>query len=290
MPDFELLVERIYEAATDAELWPQVLHDVAGAVKAAGGVIVAGRPDAWTGWRASHSMAGQQTDAWLTDGAARSQATARLVRVNRAGFIAEQEAFTEEEWLNDSIMNEWCGPLGLHHCAATVIPVPTGDVVAVQFNRRAGKEPFDQADIARLDVFRPHIARAGLLAARWRLKRLQAGAEALALLGLPAAILDADGRVLAANALIEAMKAHLNWLPKDRIALADPDANGLLRRALADLRDPAATSVRSFLPKARQRCRSWYTGRTSRGPSARSIRRRLWVVRYHPARQSLRAG
>lgn len=116
-------------------------------------------------------------------------------------------------------------------------PAPLrGDLVVMQFNRRTGKEPFDRQAIASLDAFRPHLARAGLLAARWRLQRLRAAAEALALIGLPAAILDADGKVLAANALIEAMASHLTWLPKDRIALADPAANALLRRALADMR------------------------------------------------------
>lgn len=42
MPDFEPLVERIYEAATDAELWPEALHDVAGTVQAAGGALRSG--------------------------------------------------------------------------------------------------------------------------------------------------------------------------------------------------------------------------------------------------------
>ncbi|RTL89338.1 MAG: helix-turn-helix transcriptional regulator [Hyphomicrobiales bacterium] len=249
MPDYETVVDKIYEAATDARLWSQVMHDLAGAADAAAGVILTRRADAWTGWRASHAMSAQQTEAWITGGTLRSQATARLLGADRAGFVAEQEAFTEDEWLSDSIMTEWCGPLGLHHCAATAIPVPSGDLVVVQVNRRIGKEPFDREDIGRLDAFRPHLARAGLLAARWRLQRLRAAAEALALIGLPAAILDADGKVLSANALIQALSSYLTWLPKDRIALVDPAANALLRRALADLRSPAATSVRSFPAK-----------------------------------------
>ena len=69
------------------------------------------------------------------------------------------------------------------------------------------------------------------------------------MIGLPAAILDARGKVLAANSLIEALDSHLLWLPKDRIALIDPAANTLLRGAVAEINDPAAASVRSFPSK-----------------------------------------
>lgn len=246
MTAYETLVGLIYEAAADPALWPRVMHDLGGVVDAAGGIILTRRADAWTGWRGSDAMAVKHTDAWVTTGAARSQATARLLSLNRAGFVAEQEAFEEEEWLADPIMMEWCGPLGLHHCAATAIPAPTGDLVVVQLNRRFGKPQFDRRDIGRLDVYRPHLARAGLLAARWRLERLRAAAEALALIGLPAAVLDVCGKVLAANSLIEALKAHFVWLPKDRISLADPAADELLRRAVARIADPTATTVLSF--------------------------------------------
>lgn len=245
MTNFEPLVDRIYEAAADPDLWPRVLHDLGGTVDAAGGIILTRRSDAWLGWRYSAAME-PGADAYLTGAAAQSQSTARLLGINRAGFVADQEAFTEEEYLADVMMTEWGTPAGLHHAAATAIHVPTGDVVVVQVNRRTGQPPLDRDDIRRLDGLRPHLARAGLLAARWRLERLRAAAEALALIGLPAAVLDTEGRVLAANALIQALNSYLVWLPKDRIALTDPAATALLQQSIADIGDPAATSVRSF--------------------------------------------
>ncbi|MGJ0510822.1 helix-turn-helix transcriptional regulator [Methylocystis sp.] len=247
MTDYEALVDQIYEAAADPELWPQVMHDLGGAVDAAGGIIVTRRADAWTGWRYSGALA-RGADAYLRMG---SQANVRLIAFARSGsgFVTEQDVLTDEEYLADPIMTDYCTPAGLHHAAATVIHVPTGDLVSVQVNRRIGQLQFSRADIARLDAFRPHIARAGLLAARWRLERLRAAAEALAMIGLPAAILDARGRALAANALIETMRSHVIWLPRDRVALVDPAADELLRRAIPDIVDPAATSVRSFPSK-----------------------------------------
>jgi DNA-binding CsgD family transcriptional regulator len=245
MADFESLVDHIYEAAADPDLWSRVLHNLGGAVNAAGGIILTRRSDAWLGWRYSAALE-PGAEAYMTGAAAQSQATARLLSANRAGFITEEGLFTDEEYLADPLMTEWGAAAGLHHAAATAIHVPTGDLVVVQINRRIGQPQFGREDTHRLDAFRPHLARAGLLAARWRLQRLRAAAEALALIGLPAAVLDANGKVLAANALIEEMSSHVVWLPEDRLALTDSTATALLRQAVAHIREPAATSVRSF--------------------------------------------
>jgi DNA-binding CsgD family transcriptional regulator len=250
MSQLSNLIDRIYEAAAEPELWPRVLEDVGAAADAAGGVILARRSDSWLGWRYSAALAPGFEDWLRGDAATRSQATARLLGFAgaRFGFADALEAFTEEEWLADPLMTEWGAPAGLRHTAATCIDTPSGDMVIVQMNRRIGQPRFGADDIARLDAFRPHLARAGMLAARWRLAQLRAAAEALALLGLPAAIVDLGGRVLAANALIES-SPHVRWLPGDRLALSDSAANTLLKRAVIELRDPAAAVVRSFPAK-----------------------------------------
>lgn len=244
--NFEPLLDRIYEAAIDPEVWPSVLHDLSSTVEGAGAVLLTRRSDAWLGWRCSAELE-PGLDAYLNSEAAlQSQTFARLVGANGAGFITDQELFADAEFLADPMMTEWATPNRLHHGAATAIHVPTGDLVVVQVQRRTGRPPLDWESIRRLDAFRPHLARAGLLATRWRLEQLRAAAEALALIGLPAAVLDANGKVLAANALIEEMSSHVVWLPEDRLALTDTTATALLRQAVARIREPAATSVRSF--------------------------------------------
>lgn len=244
MTGFEALVDQIYEAAVDPELWPRTLYDLGRVVDAAGGIIVTRRADAWLGWRYSEAMR-PGADAFLS-GPMRTEATPRLLALNRAGFVSEDEVFTAEEYLADPLMTDWATPAGLHHATATAIPVPTGDFVLLQFNRRIGEPRFTANDLARLDAFRPHLARAGLLAARWRLERLRAATEALAVMGLPAAVIDACGRILSANSLIESLNSHVAWLPKDRIGLVDPAANDLLSVAVSSLADPAAPAARSF--------------------------------------------
>lgn len=241
----ERLIDDIYGAAASPDLWPEVMYDLARLVDAAGGFIAAGNGDAWFGWRYSVGM--EAAGAFVaSEAVTRTQATARLLAADRAGFVADHQAFSEEEYLADPMVAECLKPAGLHHSTATAIKAPTGDLVVVQIVRRVGLPQFSAEDIRRLDALRPHLARAGMLAARWRLERLRAVADALATIGIPAAVLDSRGKVLATNLLLEALNSHLAWLPRDRIALVDPSANALLSRAIADISNSAATTVRSF--------------------------------------------
>jgi hypothetical protein len=43
--------------------------------------------------------------------------------------------------------------------------------------------------------------------------------------------------------------SHIVWLPRHRVALVDPAADELLRRAIVDVAAPAASSVRSIPSK-----------------------------------------
>ncbi len=206
--------------------------------------------DRWVGCTRSIETPPTLDEYLLSNGPTHSQSTPRLIQANCSGFVSERDLFTDEEFLSDPLMTEWAARAGLHHAAATAIHIPTGDEVLVHAQRLVGVPPFSASDISRLDAFRPHLARAGLLAARWKLERMRAAAEALALVGLPAAVLDSRGRVLLANGLIQEMASWIAWLPGDRLALIDSTANGLLRQALTELGDPVTLTVRSIAIKA----------------------------------------
>jgi DNA-binding CsgD family transcriptional regulator len=177
----------------------------------------------------------------------RSRYLSWLMQANRAGFVPEHQLpCTTEEWLANPLMSHYATAAGFDHAAGTAINVPTGDVILVHAHRWKGRPRFDLQDIERLDTLRPHIARAGMLATRWRLERLRGAAEALALVGLPAVIVNARGRVLVANSLIERMASWIAWLPGDRMALLDSAANEMLKQAIGEFRDPAGQSIRSI--------------------------------------------
>jgi DNA-binding CsgD family transcriptional regulator len=103
--------------------------------------------------------------------------------------------------------------------------------------------------LARLDALRPHLARASMLAARWRLERLRAAAQALELLGIPAAILDSAARVLTANTAIEAMDTHFQWLARDRLTLRDEAAAAMLNSACQRGSSSEGSTGKSFAAK-----------------------------------------
>lgn len=82
------------------------------------------------------------------------------------------------------------------------------------------------------------------------MERARAAAEALALIGLPALIFDAQGKVLAANRLIEALTEHIRWRPQNRFGLKDAAADALFRRAVASLKIVNAGPTLSFAVRA----------------------------------------
>jgi hypothetical protein len=92
---------------------------------------------------------------------------------------------------------------------------------------------------------RPHLARAGYMAARLQLANARAASQTLASLGLAALVLDDAGKVLAANELIEAHTGLIHWRAQDRFSLADSCADALLHDALNAIGEPTA-GVRSF--------------------------------------------
>lgn len=240
------LVDRLYEAAAFPECWPSVLEELGRTVDTPAVVLLTRRNDAWVGCAVSKPFEESMMAYLGTDIPSRSQTTSRLLAADHAGFVTEADVFSENEWAAEPFYAEWGRKWGWNHAAATAIQVPSGDLLVFHVQRPKGVQGFGRRDVDMLDSYRPHLARAGMLAARWRLERLRAAAEALALIGLPAAVLDRQGRVLAANTLIEAMTSHLQWLPGDRIRLVDRTAHDMLGQALAGLFDPAAPAVRSF--------------------------------------------
>lgn len=227
--DIEPLCERIYDAAINADAWPRVLQDVAATSNCAWAALLTRRSDAWLGWRVSPEDA-DTVDAYLrSDAPQRSVTTDRLFEISHPGFISDHENFSEEERRTDGFF-EWALAHGFRHGAATGFQLNTGDVAVVQVMRRLDKPPLNKSDLHHLDRFRPHLARAALLAARWKMERLRAAAQALELVGIPAVVLTAECRAMAANALSQQFAKHLVWLADDKVALSDGIAQAKLRR------------------------------------------------------------
>ena len=171
---------------------------------------------------------------------------ARLFAERHAGFLIDVDYYTSEELEREPIYRDVWRPQGVGWSMATAIPIPTGENATFVLSRRTEFGPFDRASAARLDEFRPHLARSVLISARLQLERARVAGEALAALGVPALVVDERGTVLSANMLIESMTDHVVWRAFGRVSLKDKAADRLLRDAIAMIDAESARGVRSF--------------------------------------------
>ncbi|MGH8598603.1 MAG: helix-turn-helix transcriptional regulator, partial [Gammaproteobacteria bacterium] len=238
------LVDRIYESSFVPELWPGVLHEV-GRIAEAGVSLFITNPEV-TSWTAS-KIAHEGTAKFVKGGWFwRGQVSARYFAARHAGFLTDLDLFTRDELDQEPIYRDMWSQYGVGWAVATVIPIPTGENASFVLMRRTERGPAERPVVQKLDELRPHLARSALMSARLQLERARAASETLAALGLPALVLNEQGKVLAANPLIEAMTDYVQWRAQDRVSLKDRAADNLLRDAIAAIDVAGGSSVRSF--------------------------------------------
>jgi DNA-binding CsgD family transcriptional regulator len=237
------LVDRIYECSFVPELWPDVLHEVGRIAKAGASLFIT--KDDVISWTASKREL-EATAIFVKEGWFwRGQIVARLFAARHAGFLTDLDLLTRDELDQEPIYRDMWSHYGVGWSVGTAIPIPTGEDLSIVLTRRTERGPVERAVVQKLDELRPHLARSALMAARLQLERARIASETLAALGLPALVLNDQGKVLAANHLIEALTGYVQWRVQDRVSLKDRIADQLLRDAIAAI-DVAAAAVRSF--------------------------------------------
>lgn len=228
-------VDRIYEAASVVELWPKVLDDLTTVADGSGCVMFAANPSS-AHWIASHGMEQLVLD-WFRDGWAQNNTRgARLQAAQTAGFIREIDIYESRCQIeNDAQIREFLRPRGLGWAVGTFVAVPTGDNLIFSIEREFAKGPVENAAVTKLNIVRPHLARAALLSARLGLERARAMAQAMQAIGLPAAVLRRGGRLVATNAMFEKLMPATIEDRRNRIVLTNPDSDRLLVNTLAKL-------------------------------------------------------
>jgi DNA-binding CsgD family transcriptional regulator len=238
------LVDRIYESSLVPELWPGVLDELGRIADGLGGSLTISKADIqfWTASPAFRETAERYvSEGWLW----RGQIATRFFAARHAGFLIESDLATPDELDLEPLYRDYWRPRGIGWAVGTAIPIPTGEYVSYVLTRRTERGPVERAVVQKLDELRPHLARSALLSARLQLERARIASETLAALGLPALVLNEQGKVLAANSLIEALSAYVQWRAFDRVSLKDKVADKLLRDAIAAV-DGAGGGVRSF--------------------------------------------
>jgi DNA-binding CsgD family transcriptional regulator len=244
----ETLVDGIYECAFAPEFWPDILDELAKIADARGGHVTAVSAKGISS-KCSACLQPMVDRAVAGNYAVRSKRIPLILSARHAGFLREQDFFTEEEMLTDPLRREMLGPdwpQAAGFGAATAIPLPTGDTITFGFERNRDRGLMDAAAVDRLDAMRPHLARSALFSARLQLQQARAAAETLALIGLPALVFDERGKVLAANGLIEALTDTLRWRAQDRVSLKDVNADALFRQSIETIQIESVGLTRSF--------------------------------------------
>jgi DNA-binding CsgD family transcriptional regulator len=231
--DVEALVDGIYEAAVVPEYWPRILEQICSLADGDAASLIAFGHDAGLRYVTTKSYEAAFSD-YAANGASLPNIRPQrgLERMPMA-FAHDLEVCSQAELDADPIYLRFARPYGFGWTAGTVVPVPSGDLIVYDVAKSTSKGPFTRAAMERLDPFRPHLARAALLAHRLRMQQARAVTEALDILGLPAAVVGRNRAVLAANASLQALAPRVKIGAFDRIYLQAKAADDLLAAALS---------------------------------------------------------
>lgn len=240
------LLDLIYEAAAVPETWPRVLEQLGTLVTTPYVALLAFDVDRRVNFAASDAY--RPLVQRFADNADKYEnpRPRRALGTGHAGFMTDLELFSRAELDRDDIYRDFLFPNGLRYTSGTVIPVPTADILVFDVARSDVAGAFSRDEMELLDQYRPHLARAALLAHRLGLRAAAGATEALQLVGLPGAALTATGRVVVANALFEQLAPRVSAGAFDHVTIASRPANDALKQALgAAAADPhfAARSI-----------------------------------------------
>lgn len=239
------IVDRIYEAAVFPERWVDVFDGMCAASGSSSGSILIHSPKTgMTGLvspvlRATFAEAAQRNE-W--------QSSPRFVEslVRPLSNFTRLNSLVPPEQVDSDPVWQRLAAQGIGDQVAISNDLPSGERLGFTAERLASAGPYRARDIAALDRLRPHLNRAGQVAARLALQRAEATVETLDQIGLAAAVIDRRSRVIVANSLLEALPETLVPTAFGGIAIADRVADGRFRAALARVGTEAAESVVSL--------------------------------------------
>ena len=241
----EQLIDRIYECSVVPELWPDVLDELALITDSIGGMLFSARKA--VNWTASANVF-EAFETYVKDGwLGKCPRRMCMIEKSQPTFFVEQDFWNEEELATNPFYRDFFHPRGLGWSAGTLLQMPTGDNIVFSIERQLEQGPVERNHVDRLNVLRPHLLRSAFVSARLGLQRAQGAGETLSRFGLPALVLDAQGKFVESNDRAESVTDHVRFNePGRRVVFSDRHANAFLGHALARLDGVATTDSLSF--------------------------------------------
>jgi DNA-binding CsgD family transcriptional regulator len=250
MPQMASLANRVYEASVVQQLWPGVLRDIARIANAKEAVLTVANGDEIRSIGSSKSFEHLIDTHYSYLGG--HERTRRLISKQISGFVTDRDLFTVDEILSLPVFTDFLIPNGYGSGIATAVEMRTGESVIFHAEASYSETGFSREVVRALNSLRPHLARSSLLSARLREEQARGGgAKALEAMGLPAAFLDMNGRLLAANGLLHPLIPGILQDRFQRVTLTNSSADALLKAAILALSSdsPRATVCSIPLPR-----------------------------------------
>lgn len=208
--------DAIYQAAFHSEQWVYVLHSIAAAVNAEGALLANVRNPSLP-WFASAGVA-DLYDEFFNQGWAYDNAkTHVLLNTPHRGFMSDAQHISDEVMSQQAIYRDFLWPKGFGYAAGTLIEDPKSVAIGISIEFKKSRGPASKAELAYLDILRPHLARAAILAHHLEYAKVEAALQALELASVPAATLALDGKVLRANRAFETFGDSITITARDRL-------------------------------------------------------------------------
>lgn len=195
------LIGEIYEAAVIAEKWPGLLRTLGDHFGTKGALLFTLAADA-TRWVGGGEMADIMEECvaggWMAD----NERPARVRALAHPGFVTELDVMSAQELMHLPICREFLHPRGCFAAAGTYVSGLECDGLMLSVEGFPDHHAA-MAAVPMLDAWRPHLARALLLAGQFRLQLMRGHVEALQAIGAAAGVINATGKLITNNKRLE---------------------------------------------------------------------------------------
>lgn len=242
------LISEIYEAAVIPERWFQVLEQISAFAGPTGGSISTVSGGGARSWVATDRFYPTMNDFYAEGWHLRNTWVERGSQRKRTWFFDETDIFAPGELDSIPMYRDFIRPRGCGWSAGALMQIPGGGLVSIRFERPYHQGPMEEELRARLNLLRPHLARAAFLFTTLGLRQARSTVSALQFMEIPAAVLTRNGQLLACNTAMESRLTQVSVRAGDRFVFTDDDAQRTLSESLERITAGLFDQLRGPIP------------------------------------------